>query len=37
MKGGFVDFIRIAEIIGFGGFILWSLIERGFTFSKQQQ
>jgi len=37
MKGEFVDFIRIAGIIGFGGFILWSLIERGFTFSKQQQ
>lgn len=32
-----MDFIRIAEYIGFGGFILWSLIERGFTFSKQQQ
>ncbi len=32
-----MDFIRISEYIGFGGFILWSLIERGFTLTKQQQ
>ena len=32
-----MDFIRISQYIGLGGFIAWSMIERGFSFSNQQQ
>jgi len=32
-----MDFIKISEFIGLGGFILWALQERGFYFLKQQQ
>ena len=32
-----MDFIRLSQYIGLGGFIAWSMIERGFTLSNQQQ
>jgi protein-S-isoprenylcysteine O-methyltransferase Ste14 len=32
-----MDFIRLSQYIGLGGFIAWSMMERGFTYSHQQQ
>jgi protein-S-isoprenylcysteine O-methyltransferase Ste14 len=32
-----MEVARISEIAGFAGFILWALIERGFTFLDQKQ
>lgn len=32
-----MTFIQISQYIGLGGFILWSLVERGFHLSKQKQ
>jgi protein-S-isoprenylcysteine O-methyltransferase Ste14 len=32
-----MDLIRLSQYIGLGGFIAWSIIERGFSFSNQQQ
>jgi protein-S-isoprenylcysteine O-methyltransferase Ste14 len=32
-----MDIIRIPEYVGLAGFILWALVERGFSLSKQQQ
>lgn len=32
-----MDYIQLFQYVGLGGFIAWSMIERGFTLSKQQQ
>lgn len=32
-----MNFVRLSQYIGLGGFIAWSMIERGYTFSNQQQ